>query len=112
MDDNTLIVMERKTNLSVIVVMAAFLLFHEASCFLSESFTDIYIWSNHARPFIRRFRRSFSDSNWPDRLAFLSSTGNELAPSKKAGKIGVEEATAFGGKTLDVAQKPMLIMAE
>ena len=47
-----------------------------------------------------------------DRSGFLLFTENELAPLKQAGKIRVEKATAFGGKTMDVTQKPMLIMVE
>lgn len=48
----------------------------------------------------------------PDRSGFLIFTEEELAPLKKAGKIKIEKATAFGGKTQDMTQKAMLVLVE
>lgn len=43
---------------------------------------------------------------------FMVLTGEELAPLKKAGKIKLKKATAFGGQTIDYSQKPVMTLVE
>jgi hypothetical protein len=47
-----------------------------------------------------------------DGSSFVVLTGEELEPLKKAGKIKMVQATAFGGKTVDFSQKPVMMMVE
>ncbi|KAL3894673.1 MAG: hypothetical protein SGARI_007666, partial [Bacillariaceae sp.] len=43
---------------------------------------------------------------------FMVVSDAELAELKAQGKIGVEKATAMGGKVADVTQKPILVLKE
>lgn len=48
----------------------------------------------------------------PDGATFEVMTGAELEPLKKTGKIKMVQATAFGGKSTDFTQKPIMMLVE
>ena len=44
--------------------------------------------------------------------SFEAYTEQELSVLKKAGKIGVEQPKAMGGKVTDYTQKPIVVLKE